>query len=424
MREKTTVGFKKKLLNLLDKSIILLKSSLIGKNMIRTSHRYQTESVIIRRHRPDYFLVMAMILLMLTGLILIYAIGPQRSQLLNNAFGGDKYGELYFFKKQIISLLLALVAFFVVAKAPLKMIRRFSLVTIILSIVLGILLLVFGRVFKTSLAVCALGACRWLNFGLFTIQVSEVMKLACLIFFASFWGFLAENKIFNTKENLTVSLVVIFIIEFFIVVAQSDLGTGLSLAFILLILAFTAGIKMIYFIPMGILGVVLAVAMIFSTPYRLERLMSIGDNHHIVEAKIALGSGGLSGRGIGKSVQASGYLPEAINDSIFPIIGEVFGLIGCLALIGLFTFLFSRLIKGVEYSHNHYYRLLLSGAFAWFFGHFVINIFSMIGYAPITGITLPFLSFGGTSMIFIAAALGLAFNASRFTSHQIFKESK
>jgi cell division protein FtsW len=139
--------------------------------------------------------------------------------------------------------------------------------------------------------------------------------------------------------------------------------------------------------------------------------------YHIQHAKIAIGSGGLFGVGIGNSVQATGYLPEAINDSVFAIMGETFGFIGLLALMAVFVALLLRLLKVMDHLVDIRLKLLVAGVFGWFGAHVILNIAAMIGIFPLTGITLPLLSFGGTSMIFITAALGLTFQLSRYTIH-------
>jgi cell division protein FtsW (lipid II flippase) len=141
------------------------------------------------------------------------------------------------------------------------------------------------------------------------------------------------------------------------------------------------------------------------------------DAYHVQHAKIAIGSGGFWGVGIGNSVQASGYVPEAINDSIFAIIGETFGFIGTVALLALFVALLMRLLGVMDYLVDYRLKLLAAGVFGWLGAHVILNIAAMIGIFPLTGITLPLLSYGGTSMIFITAALGLVFQLSRYTVH-------
>lgn len=144
--------------------------------------------------------------------------------------------------------------------------------------------------------------------------------------------------------------------------------------------------------------------------------------YHIAHAKIAIGSGGIDGVGIGNSVQAAGYLPEAINDSVFAILGETFGFIGLVFILAMFYLLLLRILRLVDRLEKPEYRLIVAGVFGWIASHVVINVAAMTGLMPLTGITLPFLSFGGTSMLFIAAALGVVFQISRYTVHTQIKE--
>ena len=148
------------------------------------------------------------------------------------------------------------------------------------------------------------------------------------------------------------------------------------------------------------------------------------DGYHIKNAKIALGTGGLFGLGIGNSIQATGYLPEAINDSVFAIIGETFGFVGAVVVLALFAALLLRLLRIAERLPDMTMRLVVAGVFGWLGAHVMLNVASMIGVFPLTGITLPLLSFGGTSMVFIAGALGLAFQLSRQAAYQPINEKE
>jgi cell division protein FtsW len=145
---------------------------------------------------------------------------------------------------------------------------------------------------------------------------------------------------------------------------------------------------------------------------------SADSNYHIKNAMIALGTGGLTGRGIGQSVQATGYLPEAINDSIFAIMGEIFGFIGTTLIVVLFGALLFRLLRIADHQGDMSMRIAAAGVFGWLGAHVLMNVASMIGVIPLTGITLPLLSFGGTSMIVMTGALGLVFQLSRYSAHQ------
>ena len=188
------------------------------------------------------------------------------------------------------------------------------------------------------------------------------------------------------------------------------------------------------------MGVLLAagVMLILIAPHRLERVMTFfqGDHsntssmdsssntYHVQQARIAIGSGGILGLGIGKSVQVSGYLPEAINDSIFAIMGETFGFVGLLIILGLFTALLLGILHIAARLPDPRLRLVAAGVFGWVASHVILNVAAMTGVAPLTGIPLPLLSYGGTSMLFIAAALGLVFQLSCYTSHKPLTEGK
>ena len=179
---------------------------------------------------------------------------------------------------------------------------------------------------------------------------------------------------------------------------------------------------------LGVVGVCGVLAVVTS-PHRVERLLTFGsaessDSYHIENAMIAIGAGGLFGVGIGNSVQATGYLPESINDSVFAVMGETFGFVGLVAIVGCFTALLMRLLRTANHLQDTEESLVVVGIFAWATAHVVINIASMTGLIPLTGITLPLLSYGGTSMLFTAAALGLALQLSCYTSREARTEEK
>lgn len=135
-------------------------------------------------------------------------------------------------------------------------------------------------------------------------------------------------------------------------------------------------------------------------------------------ANIAIGSGGFSGKGLGESIQAFGYLPEAVNDSIFAILGETFGFVGLIAILAIFLGLLTRILKVMDHVEDPVMKLLVAGGFGWLATHVIVNVGAMIGVFPLTGVTLPFLSFGGTSLLFTMLVLGIIFQISRYTTHQ------
>jgi len=292
---------------------------------------------IVRRHRPDYLILLYMALLMLFGLIIIYAIGPQRANVLNNSSGSD-YSDIYFVVKQAISLVLALIAFAIFAIAPYRWALKHGGLFLVFGLVACALLFI-AQLGHLSIAQCSLGACRWFDLGpLGTLQPAEVLKFGMLLYIASFLGVRAkEGKVNDPKATLIPIAILAAISMLFIIVIQKDLGTGIALTAIIVSMLFIAGIsrKLLF----GMMGVLLlaGIIFIFSAPHRVERIFTYvqGDNtsttddnsYHIEHAKIAIGSGGLFGRGIGNSVESTGYLPEAINDSVFAVMGETFGFV-------------------------------------------------------------------------------------------------
>ena len=209
---------------------------------------------------------------------------------------------------------------------------------------------------------------------------------------------------------------------FLIVVSQKDLGSAVPLGVIALTILFVAGIKIWKIMIMFAIILALGVGMILSSPHRRERLFTFtgkGDattDYHIENALITVGSGGFLGVGIGNNVQTAGYLPESITDSMFAVVSEMWGFVGAVTVIGLYVHLFMEILKVANTSENLYFRLVTMGVFAWLFSQVAVNISAMIALIPLTGITLPLLSKGGTSLLITCFGLGLVINISRFTS--------
>ena len=383
-----------------------------------------TNEGVIRRHHPDRLILICTLLLMFVGLLVIYAIGPQRANFMNTSLGYG-YSDDFFFQKQLISFALALGVFFVMTKVPYNLILKHGAKVLGVGILACALLFIMA---KTGIVSETLGAARWISFGPLSVQPAEIVKLGLLLYGAVFLAVRAkEGRINDFKATLLPMAAVTGLALLFIIVIQKDLGTGIATTSIMVTMLVMAGInKKIIFSIIGIL-LLSGLFLIFTSPHRVERVMtylkgdststSDADGYHIQHAKIAIGSGGFFGVGIGDSVQASGYLPEAINDSIFAIIGETFGFVGTVALIALFVTLLMRILKTMDYLVDIRLKLLAAGVFGWMGAHVILNIAAMIGIFPLTGITLPLLSYGGTSMIFMTAALGLVYQISRYTVH-------
>lgn len=392
----------------------------------------------IRRHRPMYQILLFMGLLLLLGLVVMFAIGPHRANVLN--FGqGTEYSDSYFFNKQLVSVIMSTIAFAACAIIPYRLFTKsYAKHIFLIGLAACFLLVIFGAVLNLPIARETNGAYRWFFLGPFgSFQPAELLKFGLLLFVGGFLGRrVKQGKINDTQETIVPLSVIVGASLFVVVFLQKDLGTGVSLMAIVLAMLVVSGMK---FDLLGKIVGVLALAgvvMIVSAPHRLERVMTFtqgdntetieqdGNSYHIQQARIAIGSGGLFGLGIGGSVQATGYLPEAINDSIFAIMGETLGFVGLLVIMGLFTALLLALLRVASRLPDMGLRLVVAGVFGWVAAHVVLNIAAMTGIAPLTGIPLPLLSYGGTSMMFVAAALGLAFQLSGYTSHKPLEEGE
>jgi len=389
------------------------------------SRRAANPEGVIRKHHGDRLIVVFTVMLMFIGLLVIYAIGPQRANLMNSVFGFE-YSEGYFFWKQLLSLVLAMAGFWAASMIPYNFILKHGSKILWVGFISCALLAVGGW---TGIIEGTNGAIRWIELGpLGSVQPAEILKFGILLYLSVFLAVRAkEGKINDLKETLLPVAAIAAFALLFVIIIQKDLGTGISLTAIVATMLFVAGIKRK--IIFGLFGLLLVAGLflIFTSPHRVERVMTYlqgdststedADAYHIQHAKIAIGSGGLFGVGIGDSVQASGYLPEAINDSIFAIVGETFGFIGTVALLALFVALLMRLLGVMDHMVDLRLKLLAAGVFGWLGAHVILNIAAMIGIFPLTGITLPLLSYGGTSMIFMAAALGMVFQLSKYTVH-------
>ncbi len=390
---------------------------------------------LARRHNPDHRIMMYTTILVIIGLIIIFAIGPQRANVLNESFGSNLSG-MYFVTKQATSVLIAVVSFFVFAYfLKVDALLRHKAAILGVGLIACVLLAVLGNLANVeSITQCALGACRWFVLpGLGTFQPAELLKFGLLIFLGGFLASRMRAGLINDLEKTIIPTAALMgLATLFVIVLQKDLGTGIALFSIVIAMFVVSGVKKE--IGAVLLAVLLAAGLllIITADHRIDRVMTFlkGDEasvddasgYHIAHAKIAIGSGGVLGVGIGNSVQAAGYLPEAINDSVFAILGETFGFVGLVFILLIFYLLLMRILRLIYRLERPEYRLLVAGVFGWIASHVVINVAAMTGLMPLTGITLPFLSFGGTSMLFIAAALGVVFQISRYTVHTQIKE--
>lgn len=382
-----------------------------------------------RKHKSNLAIVFSTLALMALGLIIIYAIGPMRANVLNNTYGTD-YPSNYFFIGQLRSVVLALVAFFLAFKViPYKYIKKYAKPLMIIALVLSGLLWVLAMM-HSSLAKCELGECRWFNFGPISFQPAEFLKLALCLYLADFLSRKKEEgSIGKWREFWLPLLIVCGLSLFLVVIAQGDLGTGVALISIIFGSLLVAGVPTKQYLIMVALVLAIAVGSVVTSSHRMERVTawldtltgaeSSDSTYHIDNAMLAIGTGGFTGVGIGNSVQATGYLPESINDSVFAIMGETFGFVGLFLVLLVFGIMLVQMLKVAEGTGDDNDRILIVSVFSWTLAQIVVNIMAMTALVPVTGITLPLLSYGGTSMIFIAFAIGLVCQLSCYTSREV-----
>ena len=382
----------------------------------------------MRKHKSDRLIGVITIVLLILGLVVIYAIGPMRANFMNSAYGLD-YEENYFFKHQLISVVLSVVAFFAAFKVPYDKVRKISKIFILLGLLSCAALAILAAV-NSSLAVCQLGACRWISLGsLGSFQPAELLKLGLVLYLAQLT---AERKKEGKleKNDFWIPFAVVGVLSIvFVVYFQQDLGSTVVIVAIMMAILLVSGMS---WKKIGIVVGILALGGVISiliSPHRMERLMTFtssegSDSYHIDNALLAIGTGGLTGVGVGNTVQATGYLPESINDSVFAVMGETFGFVGLMLVLVCFTILLFRILRVVEYCGEEEHGYVAVGVFAWVAAHVVINIAAMTGLIPLTGITLPLLSYGGTSMMFTAAMLGLVLQLSCYSRRKIKDETK
>ena len=366
-----------------------------------------------RRHKPDYVLLIIAILLLAIGLIVIYSIGPGLSV-------NSRVSSNYYINRQMISVLMGIIGFLVAAFLPLRQWRVIEKPLIIGAGIAAIAVRLFGQEVN--------GAWRWIQIGGLSFQADELIKFALLIWLA---GFLADriktNQVTDFKKTLLPLIIVLVVVGFIVAGIESDFGTTSVIMAMMAGMAVVASLplkRILIFFGVVVISVILAVA---TSSYRQQRILTYlhpssdcqTTGYQTCQALIAVGSGGIIGLGLGNSVQAYGYLPEAANDSIFAIYAEKFGFIGTTILIGLFAILFSRIKNIIERAPNNFSRLLATGILVWFAVQSFINIGAMIGLIPLKGITLPFISYGGTSIMFVTAAVGIVFHISRYTNYTV-----
>lgn len=358
---------------------------------------------------PDWIVFFAVVSLMGFGIIMVFSA--------TSVTAYQKYGDsFHFLKRQVIWSFLALIVMFLFMRIDY---HRWFDKTWKPILYLGISLALLGAVLVVGTEIN--GSKRWLSIAGFTFQVSEIAKLSMVMFTA--WYL---DKVKDHIRNFFLGLVpILFILAVVcgLVLMEPDLGTTAVIAATCFVMLFAAGARIIHLGSLVAVSSPLAVYAMLSEPYRRKRIFAFinpwedpqGTGFHIIQSLYALGSGGLFGVGLGRSRQKFFYLPEPGTDFIFSVLGEELGLVGASIVIGLYFLLAWRGLMIALRSQDLLGAMLAVGLTTMITLQAVVNIGVVTGSLPVTGITLPFISYGGSSLVFMAAGIGILLNISRYS---------
>lgn len=360
------------------------------------------------RSAPDIWLLAAIGLILAIGLVMVYS----ASAVLAFHEYGDRF---YFVKRQLLFAGLGVGALLFTMNTHYSVWKKWAPAAILLCFGLLIIVLIPG------VGVVRGGARSWLGISSFGIQPSEFMKLAMILFLAK-WLSEKQQTITQFTKGLLPPLGLVGL-AFGLIMLQPDLGSGTVMLGASIILIFTAGARMAHLGGLAMLGVVGFVGLILAAPYRLQRITSfldpwadpLGGGYQIIQSLYAIGPGGLVGLGLGMSRQKYSYLPEPQTDFIFSIVAEELGFIGGATLILLFLVLIWRGMRAAISAPDTFGSLLAVGITGIVGVQVLINIGVVIGMMPVTGITLPLISYGGSSLTLLLTALGILLNISRYS---------
>ncbi|MDD2435653.1 MAG: putative lipid II flippase FtsW [Bacilli bacterium] len=326
-----------------------------------------------------------------------------------------KFDDPYkYFKNQLLFLILGIILMIIISKINYRIYYEKANLLLLIGVILLILVLIPG------IGMIRNGSRSWFGIGSFGIQPSEAAKLIIIIFTAKY---LTNNQ---EKTNILPILGVATLI-FGLIMLQPDFGTGVILMMIVIGMIFISGANLSIFVKMGIIGLVGIVILIIMAPYRLERILSflnpwqdpLGSGFQIIQSLYAIGPGGLFGFGFGNSRQKHFYLPEPQTDFIFSIISEEFGFMGCLLVVGLFFLIIITGFRIARNCHDLFGKYLAFGITFWIAFQAILNLMVVIGLIPVTGVTLPFLSYGGSSLLILMISMGILINISGYENKEL-----
>ena len=355
--------------------------------------------------KSDKVLFLAIVLLSLFGLLMIYSSSSIWAEYkFHDSFHYVKYQSVFF----VMGLLLM----YIISHIHYSIYYRWANIILVISFILLLLVLILG------IGSVRNGSRSWFGIGSFGIQPSEAAKISLIIFTSKYLS-LSGDYIRSFFKGVF-PILLVSMIFFGLIMLQPDLGTGLILFVSIMAILFIAGVDIRFFIGGGILGIVGVIILIIIAPYRLNRIISfmnpwkdsLGTGFQMIQSLYAIGPGGLLGTGFLKSVQKHFYLPEPQTDFIFAVIAEEFGVIGAFVVVLLFSILLYRGINISSKCSDLFGKYLSFGILFQLIFQAIMNLMVVVGLIPVTGVTLPFLSYGGSSLLVSMVSIGIILNVS------------
>jgi len=361
---------------------------------------------VFRLNTEYYFIFIITFLLSVIGIVMV----ASASIAVGSQYFSDPY---WFIRRQAIWWVISFIAFIIFSRINYKFYSRVSIFFILISVALLAVVLIPG------VAQIIGGGRRWIDLYFFSLQPSELAKMALIIFISD-----SLNKRYREKpvfKNLLWPSFIILLIVTLLVFLEPDFGAVVIIWITVFILFFIGNVRWPHMLGLGSIGIVTLVAYMFMEDYRRERIFaflnrtaeSSGVNFQVNQSLIALGSGNIFGLGLGNSIQKYSYLPEANTDFIFAIIGEEFGITGTMVIIALFLLLAFFGIRVCLRTQDYFGRTIAGAITGMIIAQAVINICVVVGLIPVTGLTLPFISFGGSSLLTCMVSIGILLNISR-----------
>ena len=356
----------------------------------------------------NIFLLISVVIISLFGVLMIYSS--------SYIWAEYKFNDPYkFLKSQLIFLILGYIIMFIVSKINYQKYQKYS------NIIFGICFILLVLVLIPGIGTVRNGSRSWFGIGGFGIQPSEFTKLGLIIFTSKYLK--NNNKELRDIKKGVLPILIVLMLVFGLIMLQPDFGTGVVIVISIVALLFVSGVKMNFFIKIGLLGLVGVVVLIIIAPYRMERIVSflnpwsdpLGSGFQIIQSMYAIGPGGLLGLGFGNSIQKHFYLPEPQTDFIFSIISEEFGFMGILIVSSLFITIIYQGIKISMKCEDAFGKYLAFGITFSLAFQTLLNLMVVVGLIPVTGVTLPFLSYGGSSLLITLLSMGILLNISKST---------